>query len=138
MNMDTISTGTLAKLKEIMRRNKEVEKAYHHAANRADNKKLIHYFGRKSKEWKNFGEALKSKVRAALPARGEQKVAMDVMEMPSLDNGATTLNRFSQRERAEVEEYRKILEEQKLPFDIYHLIRIHKMWIEVDLSKSML
>ncbi|MCK0147268.1 PA2169 family four-helix-bundle protein [Arenibacter sp. F26102] len=136
--MDTISIGTLVKLKEIMRRNKEVEKAYHNAANNSDNKKLIHYFRRKSKEWKNFGESLKIKVRAALPASGEQKVEMDVMEMPSLDNGDTTLKRFSQRERAEVDEYRKILEGQKLPFDIYHLIRIHKMWIEVDLSKSML
>ncbi|MBC8769865.1 hypothetical protein H4O18_17835 [Arenibacter sp. BSSL-BM3] len=136
--MDTISTGTLAKLKEIMRRNKEVEKAYHNAANSTDNKKRIHYFRRKSKEWKKFGEALKNKVRAALPAKGELKPEMEDMEMPSLDNGATTLKKFSQRERAEVDDYRKILEGQKLPFDIYHLIRKHKMWIEVDLSKSML
>ncbi|WP_157943806.1 MULTISPECIES: hypothetical protein [Arenibacter] len=135
--MDTISNGTFGKLWEIMRRNKEEEKAYHYAANSADDKKLMHYFRGKSMECKKFGKALKIKVMAAFPAGGGPKSEMDIVEMPLLESGATTLKRFSLRERADVDDYREILENQKLPFDIYQLIRKHKMWIEVDLSKSM-
>lgn len=96
------------------------------------------YFQRKSNQWKKFGNSLKIKAMVAFPSGIRPKEEMDIMEIPSLDNGATTIKNFSQRERAEVEEYRKILEGQRLPFEIYQIIRKHKMWIEVDLSKSML
>lgn len=36
---------------------------------------------------------------------------------------------------AAVSDYTDMLEESLLPFDIYHLIRKHKMRIEVDLHK---
>lgn len=136
--MDTISKGTFGKLREIMRRNKVEEKAYHYAANSADDKKLTHYFRRKSKECKKFGKALKIRVMAVFPAGGGPKTEMDIVELPLLESGATTLKRFSLRERADVHDYSKILEGPKLPFEIYELIRKHKMWIEVDLSKAMI
>lgn len=138
IKMDTISKGTFGKLRGIMQRNKEEEKAYHYAANSADDKKLTNYFRRKSKECKKFGKALKIKVMAAFPAGGGPETEIDIVELPLLESGATTLKRFSLRERADVDDYRKILEGQKLPFEIYELIRKHKMWLEVDLSKSMI
>lgn len=136
--MDTISKGTLEKLREIMRRNKEVAKDYKNAADKADNKKLKQYFKEKSKECKKFGKAMKIKLMAKFPVGGGPKKEINVMELPLSESGAITLKRFWIRERADVDDYRKIMEGQKLPFEIYHLIRKHKMWLEVDLSKSML
>ncbi len=119
-----------------MQRNKEVEKAYHNAAESAENEKLIRCFRRRSDVRKKFGESLKIEVMASFPKGGGPKAGMDIRKMPSLKSGASMLKIFSKRARAEMAEYRKILEGQELPFEIYQIIRKHKMRIELDMLKS--
>ncbi len=133
--METIDKRTFGKLWKLMYRNTQVEKAYHNAAENMDNKKLIHCFRKRSEERKRFGESLRNEIMAAFPLGGDQKASMHISEIPILDNGASMLKIFARRDRSEVDKYGKILEVQNLPFEIYQLIRKHKMRIEVELFK---
>jgi hypothetical protein len=44
MNLETFSTGNFVKPGDIMQRVKEMEKAYHNAADLAYSEKPVHYF----------------------------------------------------------------------------------------------
>ena len=41
-----------------------------------------------------------------------------------------------QGDRAAAREYADLLEKYSLPFDVYHVIKKHKMFIELDLHKA--
>jgi|GEM_PF-3155323 len=130
------------RLHGIILKNKESQNEYCRAVNRVASKELKSYFQSKCGKLKRFDRSLVHEVSIAFPqtlpvVRYENYAGawMATDSIISSADEASMLKVSIQCDKSAVSEYADLLERYLLPFDIYHLIRKHKMFIEVDLYK---
>jgi hypothetical protein len=130
------------RLHGIILKNKETQNEYCRAINLVTSKELKSYFQSKCDKLKRFDGSLVHEVSVAfpqiLPIVRSKNYTGTWMSTDSINNSADEASMLKvsiQCDKAAVGEYADLLERYLLPFDIYHLIRKHKMFIEVDLYK---
>ncbi|WP_026809927.1 ferritin family protein [Arenibacter latericius] len=144
LNIDNEYEAKLAILLHgVILKNKESESAYCKAMERAVSADLKAHFQDKFTKHKRFDETLTREVSVAfsqLPPvawrNSNKDLWIDTETIVRLSDDASMLKVCIQGDRAAVREYAVLLEKYSLPFDVYHVIRKHKMFIELDLHKA--
>ncbi len=131
-----------SRLQGIILRNYESRNAYGKAVDLAVSSYLKSYFRRKCVNGKRFDRSLNREVSIAFlesqPTAWHQNHTdpwMDAEGLLCSVDDASMLKVAIAGDRAAVSEYNEVLEGRLFPFEIHHLIRKHKMRIEVDLYK---
>ncbi|MCM4166601.1 hypothetical protein KCTC52924_03541 [Arenibacter antarcticus] len=143
LNIDNEYDAKIAiQLYGVILKNKESKNAYCKAMERAVSADLKTYFQDKFTKYKRFDETLAREVSVAFPQllpvawrNNNRDFWIDTETIFRLSDDASMLKACIQGDRAAVREYADLLEKYSLPFDVYHVIRKHKMFIEVDLHK---
>lgn len=142
--MDTTNEKQVDRLGEILEKNVDAEKGYRKAAENADSTRLRSYFERKARERKEFNDKLKSAMTlnyGAIEENGSvtggfHRAWMDVKALFSADDDESMLEEAVRGDKAAVEEYEEILEDNSLPNDIALLLRDQKTKVRTDLNKA--
>ncbi|MEJ1221365.1 ferritin-like domain-containing protein [Sediminicola sp. 1XM1-17] len=140
--MNTKSKALVDQLSEILQKNKDAEKGYAKAAENAKSLGLKNYFKRKSDERSDFNNQLKSAIAANFNEVDDSgsftgsmhRTWMDIKTFFSGNEDEAMMEEAIRGEKAAVEEYKEVLEDQVLPLPIEVLIREQKLRIEKDLS----
>ncbi|WP_031442451.1 hypothetical protein [Arenibacter algicola] len=130
-----------SKLHWIILKNMELEINYLKVTNFVASRNLKTYFLKKSSDLKKFTESLKYEVSIAYPQLFPNALAkytlqwLDPVAILQSTDEATIFELSLYGDRKAVREYENLLNKYLIPYEIYHLIRKHKMWIEVNLIK---
>lgn len=130
-----------SKLHWIILKNMELEINYLKMTNFVASRNLKTYFLKKSSDLKKFTESLKYEVSIAYPKLFTNALVkyslqwLDPVAILQSTDDATMFELSLNGDRKAVREYENLLNKYLIPFEIYHHIRKHKMWIEVNLIK---
>jgi uncharacterized protein (TIGR02284 family) len=130
------------KLNTLLEKSYDAEKGYYKAAENADNIGLKRFFIRKSQERKQFGNALKSEIRAygqevetgGSATGAAHRAWMDVKSFFAADNDESMLEAAITGEKAAVDDYEDVLKEINLPPSTATLITNQVSQIKSDLD----
>ena len=130
-------------LEEIIEKNRDAEKGYEKAAENADSQYLRDYFTRKSTERASFCADLKREMAANYDDFDDDgsftgtmhRAWMDIKNFFSADNDEAMLEEAIKGDKAAVEEYNDVLNDNTLPVGLATVIRDQKMKIQADLNK---
>ncbi|GGW24381.1 DUF2383 domain-containing protein [Arenibacter certesii] len=142
-NMENKSGPEIAnRLYQVIQKNKASEEAYSKAANKVISANLKSHFQEIYTKRKRFDQTLTKEVSRIFPeplpvAWKDNHIDLwiDIESIIRSSDDVTILNACLQGDRLAVREYNELLEKYSLPFEVYHAIRKHKMFIEVDLQK---
>lgn len=122
-----------SKLHWIILKNMELEINYLKVTNFVASRNLKTYFLKKSSDLKKFTESLKYEVSIAYPQLFPNALAkytlqwLDPVAILQSTDEATIFELSLYGDRKAVREYENLLNKYLIPFEIYHLIRKHKM-----------
>lgn len=141
--METKNRKLVDQLEEILEKNRDAEKGYRKAAENADSLNLKSFFERKSGQRKTFNEALKKELVASYDEIDDDgsftgtmhRTWMDIKSFFSGNNDESMLEEAIRGDKAAVEEYEEVLEEEALPISVATIIRDQLMKIRTDLNK---
>lgn len=141
--METKNEKLVDQLEEILEKNRDAEKGYNKAAENADSRNLQAYFRKKATERRQFNEDLKRELVASYDEIDDDgtftgtmhRTWMDIKSFFSGNDDESMLEEAIRGDKAAVEEYEDVLEEETLPPSVATLIRDQKMKIRTDLNK---
>ncbi|MCM4166997.1 hypothetical protein KCTC52924_01853 [Arenibacter antarcticus] len=141
--MSTYTKNVGEKLNELLEKTYDAEKGYKKAAENSDHALLKAFFGRKSKERYNFGNALKTEIQNFGQEVDEggsvtgvaHRAWMDVKAFFSSDKPEAMLEEAIRGEKAAVKEYRDLLSETSLPLSTTTLLTKQMNQIQADLNQ---
>lgn len=130
-------------LEEILEKNRDAEKGYKKAAENAESMGLKNYFIRKADERASFCTHLKREMVANYNDFDDEgsftgtmhRTWMDIKSFFSGDQDEAMLEEAIKGDKAAVEEYEDILNDNTLPMGLKTVIREQKMKIQADLNK---
>ncbi len=134
----------LEELEEVLEKNKDAEKGFAKAAENAENSSLKKYFERKSRERKQFNLELKNKMKANFTDFDEDgsftgtihRAWMDIKSLFSADDDESMLEESIKGDKAAVDEYDDLLEEDGIPTDLRTLLSQQRDQIKRDIEKN--
>ena len=140
--MNTQRKELVDRLAEILEKNRDAEKGYAKAAENADSTGLKAFFSRMSRERKHFNDELKRALIASYEKIDDDgsftgtmhRTWMDVKNFFSGNSDESMLEECIRGDKAAVEEYGKVLEEEALPVTVATLIRDQQIKIRTDLK----
>jgi uncharacterized protein (TIGR02284 family) len=111
------------KLNDLLEKNYDTEKAYKYAGENVKNVKLKSFFNERAQERYDFGHELKSEIRnfGETPDKGTsftgdvQRSWMNLKTSLSSDKEESVLEEMVRGEKAAVEEYNDVLEDNNIP-----------------------
>lgn len=129
-------------LEEILEKNRDAEKGYKKAAENADSVSLKGYFAKKSTERASFCADLKHEMTVAYEDFDDDgsftgtmhRAWMDIKNFFSADSDEAMLEEAIKGDKAAVEEYEEILNNNALPAAIATLVRNQMVKIRTDLN----
>ncbi len=142
--MKTRTREVKDQLEEILEKNRDAEKGYKKAADNTDDANLQRYFTKKAKDRAQFNTELHRQMATEYDDfdgdgsfTGDiHRAWMDIKSFFSGDDGEAMLEESIRGDKAAVEEYKDILDDNNLPVSIAKLIRKQKGDIESDLSQN--
>lgn len=142
--MSTVTEKIYEELQEILEKNIDAVKGYEKAAENTDHAGLKSYFQRKAKERKEFNTELRSKIKANYSDFDEDgsftgtmhRAWMDIKSLFSADDAESMLEESIKGDKAAIDEYNDVIEEQSLPADLRDLLLQQKNKIEADINKN--
>lgn len=140
MSQYTDNVGS--RLNDLLEKNYDAEKGFKKASENAKHAGLKSYFGNKAQERYNFGHQLKSEIRnfGEEPDKGgsatgaAHRTWMEVKSWFSADNDESMLEEAIRGEKASVDEYNDVLQEETLPASTKDILLTQKNTIEQGLS----
>lgn len=134
----------LDELEEILEKNIDAERGYSKAADKAENPALKRYFENKSMERRDFNSELKTQIKAAYSDFDEDgsftgsihRTWMDLKSIFSANDDEAMLEESIRGDKAAVEEYDDVLEEESLPLGLRNLLLHQRTKIKTDLEKN--
>ncbi len=134
----------LEELEEVLEKNKDAEKGFSKAAENADSTALKRYFERKSRARKEFNAELKNTMKSTFTDFDEDgsftgtihRAWMDVKSLFSADDDEAMLEESIKGDKAAVDEYNDLLEEDNIPADLRTVLRQQRDQIKSDLEKN--
>ena len=143
----TYSEKVSKKLNTLLEKSYDAEKGYHKAAENTDDKRLKKYFIRKSKERKQFGNALKSEIRnygeevdlGGSATGAAHRTWMNVKSFFAADNDEAMLEAAITGEKAAVDNYEDVLKQINLPPSTAALItnQVYQIKNDLNMVKSL-
>ncbi|MGB7395876.1 MAG: PA2169 family four-helix-bundle protein [Pricia sp.] len=140
--METTNRKLVDQLEEILEKNRDAQKGYAKAADKADSPQLQNYFRRKSTDRMQFNEKLKRELVATYDEIDDDgsfsgTIHRAWMDIKSLfgDTDESMLEEAIRGDKAAVEEYEEVLEEKALPAKVAAIIRDQHMKIRTDLNE---
>lgn len=134
----------LDELEEILEKNIDAERGYSKAAEKAENPALKRYFENKSRERREFNSDLKTQIKAAYSDFDEDgsftgsihRTWMDLKSIFSANDDEAMLEESIRGDKAAVEEYDDVLEEESLPVGLRNLLLNQRTKIKTDLERN--
>ncbi len=134
----------LEELEEVLEKNKDAEKGFEKAAKNAENSSLKRYFERKSKERRKFNLDLKNRMKSNFTDFDEDssftgtihRAWMDVKSLFSANDDESMLEESIRGDKAAIDEYNDILEEDGIPADLKTLLSEQRDQIKRDIEKN--
>ena len=141
--METKNRKLVDQLEEILEKNRDAQKGYAKAAENADNPNLKAYFNTKSRERSSFNDSLKRELVTSYDEIDDDgsftgtmhRAWMDVKSFFSGDNDESMLEEAIKGDKAAVNEYEEVLEDETLPISVADVIREQLIKIRTDLNK---
>lgn len=141
--METKNRKLVDQLEEILEKNRDAQKGYAKAAENADNSNLKAYFNTKSRERSSFNDSLKRELVTSYDEIDDDgsftgtmhRAWMDVKSFFSGDNDESMLEEAIKGDKAAVDEYEEVLEDETLPISVADVIREQLIKIRTDLNK---
>ena len=142
--METITEKLFEELQEILEKNIDAVRGYRKAAENTDNLALKSYFERKSDERSKFNVDLRTKIKANYPDFDEHgsftgtihRAWMDIKSLFSANDAEAMLEESIRGDRAAIDEYNDVIEQENLPSDLRDLLLQQKNKIEADIYKN--
>lgn len=134
----------LDELEEILEKNIDAERGYSKAAEKAENPAVKRYFENKSRERREFNSDLKTQIKAAYSDFDEDgsftgsihRTWMDLKSIFSANDDEAMLEESIRGDKAAVEEYDDVLEEESLPVGLRNLLLNQRTKIKTDLERN--
>lgn len=141
--METRNEKLEERIEGLYEKNVDAQKGYDNAADNADSHGLRNFFKRKAQERLEFNRNLRSEITSSYgeieeggSATGSaHRTWMDIKSFFSGNSDESMLEECIKGDKASLEEYENILEDENLPTTISTLIRDQKMKIRTDLNK---
>lgn len=141
--METRTEKFLEEFEEVLEKNRDAQKGFAKAAENAKHPGLKSWFQRKSLERIEFNRDLEREILSAYPnfdvdgsfAGTIHRAWMDVKAFFSTDNDESMLEEAIRGERAALDEYDDLLEEEAVPANLRTLITMQRQKISADLEK---
>lgn len=139
--MSTYTEEVGEKLNNILEKTYDAEKGFQKAAENVENASLKKYFSVKANERLNFGQELKTEIRAfnqdvdkggSLTGTAH-RAWMDIKAMFSLDDEESMLEEAIRGEKAAIEEYDDVMSETSLPASTKAVLEAQKNKIQIGL-----
>lgn len=140
MSQYTDTVGS--RLNDLLEKNYDAEKGFKKASENAKHAGLKSYFRNKSQERYDFGHQIKSEIKnfgeepdkGGSAAGAAHRTWMEVKSWFSADNDESMLEEAIRGEKASVEEYTEVLQENTLPASTKDILMSQKNTIEQGLS----
>lgn len=134
----------LDELEEILEKNIDAVKGYTKAAEKAESPSLKSYFETKSRERQEFNRDLKAEIKAAYSDFDEDgsftgsihRTWMDLKSIFSANDDESMLEESVRGDKAAVEEYDDVLEEESLAVGLRNLLLNQRAKIKTDLERN--
>jgi uncharacterized protein (TIGR02284 family) len=134
----------LDELEEILEKNLDAEKGYLKAADKAESPALKRYFENKCRERREFNSELKTEIKASYTEFDENgsfagsvhRAWMDFKSMFAADDDEAMLEESIRGDKAAVDEYDDVLEEDSLPPGLRNLLLNQRTRIKTDLERN--
>lgn len=145
--MDTYTDELLDRLEEIAQKNVDAIRGYAKAAENSENEGLKSYFKRKAHERQNFLNGLRTivpfkrtfTIEDASFTSAAHRAWMNVKTFFSGDDDESMLEEAIRGDKAAIDDYDDLMEEEQLPYEVASLIRQHRERIrqDIDMNKSL-
>lgn len=131
------------KLNDLLEKNYDTEKAYKYAGENVKNVKLKSFFNERAQERYDFGHELKSEIRnfGETPDKGTsftgdvQRSWMNLKTSLSSDKEESVLEEMVRGEKAAVEEYNDVLEDNNIPASTKNILMKQRNAITAALNE---
>ncbi|MUU77594.1 ferritin-like domain-containing protein [Winogradskyella endarachnes] len=141
--MSTYTEEVGKKLNNLLEKTYDAEKGFKKAAENIEHAPLKSYFKNKAQERYNFGYELKQEIRSFnqdIEKGGSltgtaHRAWMDIKSLLSSDAEESMLNEAIRGEKAAIEEYEEVLNEQSLPMSTKSILQSQKSTINNGLAK---
>lgn len=142
--MNTKHDEMLDELQEILEKNRDAVKGFNKAAENADTVVLSNYFKRKAAERQEFNKQLAAKIKESYQDFDENgsfsgtihRAWMDVKALFSAENDEAMLEEAIRGDKAAIEEYDDVLEEDNVPVGLRNLLLAQRTKIMTDISTN--
>ncbi|WP_298486942.1 PA2169 family four-helix-bundle protein [uncultured Maribacter sp.] len=140
--MNTYREAIGNKLNNLLEKTYDAEKGFKKAAEKTNNAFLKGYFDRKTKERYNFGQELKTEIKAygqevetgdSMAAKAH-RTWIDIKTLFATDNEEAILEEAIRGEKAAVKEYTEVLNDTTLPPSTAHVLGKQKKAIEIGIT----
>lgn len=134
----------LDELEEILEKNIDAVRGYTKAAEKAESPSLKRYFETKSRERQDFNRDLKAQIKASYSDFDEDgsftgsihRTWMDLKSIFSANDDESMLEESVRGDKAAVEEYDDVLEEESLAVGLRNLLLNQRAKIKTDLERN--
>ncbi len=134
----------LDELEEILEKNIDAVRGYSKAAEKAENPALKRYFENKSREREEFNRELKVQIKMAYSDFDEEgsfagsihRTWMDLKSIFSASDDEAMLEESIRGDKAAIEEYDDVLEEESLAVGLRNLLLTQRAKIKTDLERN--
>ncbi|MEJ1222536.1 ferritin-like domain-containing protein [Sediminicola sp. 1XM1-17] len=142
--METTNDKVYKEIREILEKNRDAEKGYAKAADKAESAALKSYFRRKSTERRDFNAKLVGEIQTAYPdfdANGSfagniHRAWMDVKALFSMDNDEAMLEEAIRGDKAAIDEYDDVLDKYNLPTGLRFLLSEQRENIQMEVAQN--
>lgn len=145
--METTNEKVYKEIREILEKNRDAEKGYAKAADKAESTVLKSYFTKKSNDRREFNAKLVRELQTAYTdfdpngsfAGNIHRAWMDVKALFSMDNDEAMLEEAIRGDKAAIDEYDDVLDKFNLPTGLRYLLseQREKIQMEVDQNKTL-
>tara|TARA_R110002051_G_scaffold325658_2_gene429814 strand:- start:849 stop:1298 length:450 start_codon:yes stop_codon:yes gene_type:complete len=140
--METTNEKVYKEIREILEKNRDAEKGYAKAADKAESTVLKSYFTKKSNDRRAFNTKLIGEIQTAYTdfdpngsfAGNIHRVWMDVKALFSMDDDEAMLEEAIRGDKAAIDEYDDVLDYANLPTGLRFLLSEQREKIEREVA----
>lgn len=142
--METTNEKIFKEIKKILEKNRDAEKGFAKAAEKAEGTALKSYFTKKSNDRRAFNAKLVGEIQTAysnFDANGSfagniHRAWMDVKALFSMDNDEAMLEEAIRGDKAAIDEYDDVLNYTHLPAGLRFLLSEQRQKIQMDVDNN--